>query len=390
MRFLASVSPAFYHSVSPNTFSSLINLKESIFMEILNSKPGDIDFIFWLYDQGTVYQKSVAEKHWKGFDRAMVVDEIRQGRQYKIVIDGWVACIFCISFSDPHIWMERNDDPAIYLHRIVTNPSFRGRSLVKVIVEWATVYARKNGKRFIRMDTGSGNEKLNSYYVTCGFTYLGIARFDHTEELPDHYKVGSSSLFQIDTDAQSLLPSDLPKPIDDGACNHLQDKAMPDLELCFTNGNKFQLNALGNLLVIYCYPMTGAPEMPLPDGWNAIPGASGCTPQACSFRDHHLQLEQRGATVVGMSTQPVETLKKEKARIHLPFELISDHHLLFASALRLPVFELEGVTYFKRVTLIFKDNRVIKYFYPVFPPDRNADEVIEFLDQWIANSKDGN
>nr|WP_084407048.1 GNAT family N-acetyltransferase [Pedobacter panaciterrae] len=350
-------------------------------MEILNSQPEDIDLIFSLYEQGTAYQKTVAEKHWKGFDRGMVMDEIRHGRQYKIMIDGQVACIFCISFSDPHIWLERNKDPAIYLHRIATDSSFRRRGLVKNIVEWVTQYARKNHKRFIRMDTGSGNEKLNSYYVGCGFRYLGITQLNNTDGLPDHYKAGSSSLFEIDIEDSDLkeLPEDLMPPVNDGACSHLPGVIIPNLSLWTTEGKKVLLSNLQGLLVIYCYPMTGAPGIVLPEGWDAIPGARGCTPQACSFRDHYSQLRELNAAVYGISTQSTEILKKEKARIHLPFELISDQDLCFAKALKLPVFEVQGTSYLKRVTLIFSEGKIIKYFYPVFPPDRNGEEVLKFL-----------
>nr|WP_233167130.1 GNAT family N-acetyltransferase [Pedobacter sp. ASV2] len=297
------------------------------------------------------------------------------------MIDGQVASIFCISFSDPHIWLERNKDPAIYLHRIVTNPSFRGRGFVKIIVEWVTQYARKNDKRFIRMDTGSGNEKLNSYYISCGFKYLGITHLDNTDTLPDHYKVGSSSLFEIDIEAPDLkeLPEDLVPPVDDGACSHLPGTIIPSLLLRATNGKNVLLSNLQGLVVIYCYPMTGAPDIVLPEGWDAIPGARGCTPQACSFRDHYYQLRELNATLYGISTQSIEVLEKEKVRIHLPFELISDQDLSFAKALKLPVFEVEGTSYLKRVTLIFNEGKIIKYFYPVFPPDKNGDEVVNFL-----------
>ncbi len=169
-------------------------------MKIINSDPDDIDIIFKLYDEGTAYQKSVAEKHWKGFPRSLIEKEIREKRQWKIMVGEEVACVFSIAFNDPVIWQEKDKDPAIYIHRIATNPLFRGNSFVKHISGWAVEYAKDNGKRFIRMDTGSGNEKLNNYYVHCGFTYLGIIRLGDTENLPEHYKGGSSSLFEIKID----------------------------------------------------------------------------------------------------------------------------------------------------------------------------------------------
>jgi ribosomal protein S18 acetylase RimI-like enzyme len=166
-------------------------------MTILNSTSQDIDNIFKLYDAGTAHQKKVAQRHWQGFDRGLVETEILEKRQWKIIVDGEIACVFAITFSDPFIWKEKSDDPAIYIHRIATNPGFRGNSYVKHIVEWAKTYATENKKEYIRMDTGSGNEKLNNYYVSCGFEYLGIIEHNDTGDLPAHYKVGGSSLFEI-------------------------------------------------------------------------------------------------------------------------------------------------------------------------------------------------
>jgi len=166
-------------------------------MEIINSTPEDIETIFKLYHEGTAYQKKVAKKHWKGFEPALVELEIRENRQWKIIVNGQIACVFAITFNDPFIWQEKDRDPAIYIHRIATHPLFRSRSFVKHIIDWAKEYAKNNGKSFIRMDTGSGNDKLNNYYINCGFTYLGIVNLGDTENLPEHYKKGSSSLFEI-------------------------------------------------------------------------------------------------------------------------------------------------------------------------------------------------
>lgn len=166
-------------------------------MEILQSKNEDLDTIMELYAAGTAYQKLVAEKHWQGFDRAMVQREIDEERQYKIIESGSIACVFAAASSDALIWKERNADPAIYLHRIATHPDHRGKSYVKSIIDWARDYALTNGKQYIRMDTGSGNERLNNYYISCGFSYLGITEIGNAEGLPLHYRGGSSSLFEI-------------------------------------------------------------------------------------------------------------------------------------------------------------------------------------------------
>ncbi|MFT3908364.1 MAG: GNAT family N-acetyltransferase [Ferruginibacter sp.] len=165
-------------------------------MEICLCTPNDIETIFQLYRDGTAYQKQLGKKHWKGFERTLIETEINEHRQWKIMIDDEVACVFAITFSDPVLWKERNADPAIYIHRIAAHRSFRGNGFVKFIVEWAKQYAKANSKQFIRMDTGSGNDKLNEYYMCCGFNYLGIVEYDDKGDLPAHYS-GSTSLFEI-------------------------------------------------------------------------------------------------------------------------------------------------------------------------------------------------
>lgn len=169
-------------------------------LEIINSTLKDIDAIFKLYDEGTAYQKSVAKTSWKGFERTVVEIEIKEKRQWKIVIEGQIAAVFVITFSDPFIWQEKDNDPAIYIHRIVTNPLFRGHSFVKKIIVWAKQFAKENNKQFIRMDTGSGNDKLNNYYISCGFNYLGITKILENEILPEHYKNRDFSLFEMRID----------------------------------------------------------------------------------------------------------------------------------------------------------------------------------------------
>ncbi|MBO1350114.1 MAG: peroxiredoxin [Hormoscilla sp. GUM202] len=125
--------------------------------------------------------------------------------------------------------------------------------------------------------------------------------------------------------------------------------------------------------------MTGQPGIPLPDGWEVIPGARGCTPQSCAFRDRHRELSELETQVFGLSTQSTEYQMEAAERLHLPFELLSDRDLIFAETLKLPIFEIEGKQLLKRVTLIAEGGKIVKFFYPVFPPDRNADEVIDWL-----------
>lgn len=167
-------------------------------MEIINSTISDLEEIFRIYDAGTAYQKTVARKYWKGFDRDMVIREIKEGKQWKVIRDGKICGVCCTAFSDPFIWADGDTAPAVYLHRIAVHPDFRGNGLVKQIVDWASGYAAAHEKRFIRLDTGSGNERLNRYYISCGFRYLGTAAIRNADDLPAHYKEGDSSLFEID------------------------------------------------------------------------------------------------------------------------------------------------------------------------------------------------
>jgi len=169
-------------------------------MKIIASDIGDIPSIFYLYQEGTAYQKQVAKKHWRGFERSLIEKEVSEKRQWKIMIDNEIVCVFAIAFEDSIIWKEKNNDPAIYIHRIATHPDFRGNGYVKHIVQWAKDYCRTNNKKYIRMDTGSGNDRLNNYYISCGFHYLGIAEYDGSQGLPAHYRGGSSSLFEIRLD----------------------------------------------------------------------------------------------------------------------------------------------------------------------------------------------
>ena len=177
------------------------------------------------------------------------------------------------------------------------------------------------------------------------------------------------------------LPKNLPIPEDDGACSHLSGLALPELWLNTTSQSPVKLTTLTGKTVFYLYPMTGQPDVPLPQGWDAIPGARGCTPQSCSFRDQQQQLAQLQAQVFGVSSQSSQYQAEVKQRLHLPFELLSDENLQLKSHLRLPTFEVEGMELYKRVTLICENAVIKKVFYPVFPPDHNARNVLSWLQQ---------
>lgn len=181
------------------------------------------------------------------------------------------------------------------------------------------------------------------------------------------------------------LPKNLPVPQDDGACAHLAGRALPSVTLRSTGGAGVDLSRLAGRSVVYCYPRTGKPDQEMPEGWNAIPGARGCTPQSCAFRDHYQELKRAGAAqVYGLSAQNTAYQREAVERLHLPFELLSDEKLELARALRLPTFEVAGITLIKRLTLIIDDGVVTKAFYPVFPPDANAADVERWL---LANLK---
>lgn len=174
--------------------------------------------------------------------------------------------------------------------------------------------------------------------------------------------------------------SQLPQPEDDGGASHLAGLGLPSLPLTATHGGEVDLSALRGRSVVYIYPMTGRPDVSLPEGWDAIPGARGCTPQSCSFRDHAAELAELGvAQLFGLSTQDGTWQREAVDRLHLPFPLLSDHRLALADELDLPRFEAEGKVLLKRLTLVLRDGMIEKVFYPVFPPDRSAQDVIDWL-----------
>lgn len=182
------------------------------------------------------------------------------------------------------------------------------------------------------------------------------------------------------------VPTGLPIPLDDGATDHLVGLEVPRLVLDSSDGPVDFAAFAAELAVLYVYPATGVPGRPSPDGWDAIPGARGCTPQSCAFRDHAGDLAELGARVAGLSAQPLEQQIEFARREHMPFPVISDPRLELGVAIGLPTFEFAGVTLYKRVTLVLEAGRVTHLFYPVFPPDRNAAEVLAWLRAGVIDS----
>lgn len=177
-----------------------------------------------------------------------------------------------------------------------------------------------------------------------------------------------------------FLPPGIPAPEDDGAARHLPGAKLPDLSLPATDGAPVNLSELGGRTVVYVYPRTGVPGVDPPEGWDQIPGARGCTPQSCAFRDHFGELRRLGVShLYGLSTQDTDYQREVAIRLHLPFALLSDEKLALAAALKLPTFSVSGMTLLKRMALVLDDAAITKVFYPVFPPDKNAAEVVAWL-----------
>ena len=174
----------------------------------------------------------------------------------------------------------------------------------------------------------------------------------------------------------------IPAPEDDGAADHLVGSRVPFVRLAATDGLSVDLSELPGLTIVYAYPRTGQPGVALPDGWDMVPGARGCTPQSCAFRDHFAELKALGVrNLFGLSTQHAGYQREAAERLHLPFPLLSDASLELARAMRLPMFETSGMVLLKRLTLIIEDGVVRHTFYPVFPPDRSAGDVVAWLSQ---------
>lgn len=167
-------------------------------MKIVNSDLNDIDAIFSLYRIATEYQKTKFSGNiWPEFNRSLVSTEIEENKQWKLLIDNQIACVWATTFSDPQIWEEKDRDPSVYIHRIATNPNFRGQNFVKEIVQWAKNHARTNNKKFIRLDTCGNNTKLINHYKKCGFNFLGISKISDSDGLPSHYDNADVCFFEI-------------------------------------------------------------------------------------------------------------------------------------------------------------------------------------------------
>jgi peroxiredoxin len=174
--------------------------------------------------------------------------------------------------------------------------------------------------------------------------------------------------------------STIPAPVDDGAARHLSGMRVPSVPLPATDGTIVDLSSLRGRVVVYAYPRTGKPDVANPEGWDMIPGARGCTPQTCAFRDHFAELRELGVEhLFGLSTQDTAYQREAAQRLHLPFPLLSDERLALTRALRLPTFETAGMTLLKRLAMAIDDGTIAHVFYPVFPPDRNAGDVIAWL-----------
>jgi peroxiredoxin len=177
------------------------------------------------------------------------------------------------------------------------------------------------------------------------------------------------------------LPPDLPRPVDDHAADHLRNMPLPQVSLRSTAGKMVSLSNLGTArTVVYCYPMTGVPGKPLPEGWDLTPGARGCTPQTCNFRDRYEELGKLKVDVFGLSTQTTEYQREMADRLHLPFEILSDAEFKLCDTLRLPTFEIDGMRLMKRLTLVICAGRIEQVFYPVFPPNESANQVLRWLE----------
>ncbi len=182
----------------------------------------------------------------------------------------------------------------------------------------------------------------------------------------------------LDTDPY-VLTEDLPVPADDGACLHLPGMKVPSISLRSTSGRDVNLAGASRGQVVFFYPETGKPGAQIPKSWNDIPGARGCTPQSCAFRDHYREFKELGFEVFGVSAQGLDEQKEFAKRNNLPYELLNDSDFRLTNELRLPTFKFESKTFIKRLALVVRRGRIEKVFYPVFPPDKNAEVVLEYL-----------
>jgi len=180
----------------------------------------------------------------------------------------------------------------------------------------------------------------------------------------------------------SILPKDLPVPIDDGKCDHLLNTKIPNISLPNQDGNELKLNRNDTFrIILYCYPMTGSPNKKLPENWNSTPGARGCTPQNCSIRDSNDELLSLNAIPIGVTTQTIEDIKEMTVRLKITNDILSDENHKLIKILKLPTFQVEKRTYMKRITMIIENSIIKHVFYPVFPPDLHVKEIIKWLEK---------
>ena len=184
------------------------------------------------------------------------------------------------------------------------------------------------------------------------------------------------------------LPPDLPAPFDDGACAHLAGLRLPSVRLASTSGGDIDLASLSGWTIVFCYPMTGVPGVPLPDGWDLIAGARGCTPQTCGFRDLHQEFVALGARVFGLSAQTSAYQREMVERLHVPFAILSDAEFRLTEALRLPTFSIDDMRLIRRLTLVLREGAIARVLYPVFPPDRSAADALARLRDELRRSSD--
>jgi len=175
------------------------------------------------------------------------------------------------------------------------------------------------------------------------------------------------------------LPENLPVPLDDGAADHLDGVKLKQVLLKATNEEVIDLSRLKGITVVFIYPMTGVPGVALPDGWDDIPGARGCTPQACSYRDNYPKLKKHLDHLFGLSVQSSEYQRELRDRVELPYEILSDSDFKFANSIKLPTFQAHSMKLLKRLTLIIKDGVITKHHYPVFPSNKDIDWVLDQL-----------
>lgn len=275
------------------------------------------------------------------------------------------------------------------LVRLYVQPAAQRHGVGRTLIGAAEQLAAGHGHASLWLTAWQENERARAFYQRMGYADLGTTPYvfeDQTyinrvlaKRVRADVPATPGSRAAAPRDVLTHVPADLPVPVDDGACDHLPGLRLPPVALASTGGRRVDLSALPGWVVVFCYPMTGKPGVPVPHGWADIPGAAGCTPQSCAYRDHHAELQVLGAQVFGVSAQSTEDQAEAAQRLHLPYELLSDAGFALADALRLPQFEAGGRRLIRRVTLVCHDGVVLKHFYPVFPPDRDADQVIDWL-----------